>query len=296
MKHNYFLTLLAATLFAGFAQGQTIIARWNFNGTSVTEVAGGSISPSTLSGNGSASLVGGTTATFASGVASGGSSDPVTTAPPNYGWNTTTYAAAGTENKGRGVQFNVSTVGQSNIFFMFDQRLSNTAANTWVVQYTTDGSNWVDAQTFSVTPAETGTGDTWYNQRTVDFSAVTALNNNANAAFRIVAAFDPSTNDYLAARSTSSYGPAGTSRFDMVTVSSGQLSTNGFERNALSIYPNPSNNVVNFSQAISGQVLNINGQVLMSLENASNINVSALNAGMYFIKTNEGTTQKLMVK
>jgi len=152
----------------------------------------------------------------------GGSSDPVTTSPPNYGWNTTNYPSQGANPKTAGAQFRVSTLGYDNIQFVFDQRLSNTAANTWVVQYTVDitATNpvWVDAQTFTFEPQATGTGDTWYNQRTVNLSGVTALNNNPNAAFRVVSAFDPTTGEYRAARSTSTYGSSGTSRFDMVTV------------------------------------------------------------------------------
>ena len=219
MKKNYNLLIFLLLLFVNInVWSQINITRWNFNGPAADAVEGGNASPSPSEGNGTASLLNGVTATFASGTASGGSSDPVDTTPENYGWNTTTYAAAGTENKQRGVQFNVSTVDFTGIKFLFDQRLSNTANNTYVVQYTTDGNNWVDAETFTFTPDVTGTGDTWYNTRTVDLTNVPELNNNLNAGFRIVSAFDPTTNDYRASRSTSTYGPGGTVRFDMVTI------------------------------------------------------------------------------
>jgi hypothetical protein len=55
-------------------------------------------------GAGSASLIGGITSSFASGDATGGSSDPAT--GDDSGWQTTTYAAQGAGNKTRGVQFN----------------------------------------------------------------------------------------------------------------------------------------------------------------------------------------------
>lgn len=294
MKNNYFFTFFVALLFVGFSNAQ-IIAQWNFNGPSNTEVPGGATSPSPSVGSGTAALVGGTTATFASGIANGGSSDPVTTVPENYGWNTTTYAALGTENKQRGVEFWVSTVGFSNIFFMFDQRMSNTGNNTWVVQYNA-GAGWVDAETFTVVPQETGTGDTWFNQRTANLSSISAINNLPNAGFRVVAAFDPTTNDYRAIRSTSTYGPGGTARFDMVTISQGQLSTNNFNVDMFSIYPNPAHAIVNFSKEMSGQVLNINGQVLINFEKVNQISIDSLQPGVYFVKNNEGATQKLMVK
>src|SRR5690606_35792879 len=104
-------------------------------------------------------FVGGTTPTtpetdFPSGEASGGSSDPVMTTPnTDFAWGSTNYAALGAENKQRGVQFNVSTANYAGITLTFDQRLSNTANNTYVVQYTTNrlaaSPVWVDAQTFT---------------------------------------------------------------------------------------------------------------------------------------------------
>ncbi|MFN3628722.1 MAG: ExeM/NucH family extracellular endonuclease, partial [Casimicrobiaceae bacterium] len=126
----------------------------------------------------------------------------------------------GTENKTRGVEFAVSTAGYSGIRFRFDIRHSNTAANTIVVQYATSGctSAFIDAQTFTFTPAPTGTGDKWYS-REVDLTAVTALNDNPNACFRVVSAFDPIAGEYRASRSTSTYGPGGTMRYDNVRVS-----------------------------------------------------------------------------
>lgn len=189
---------------------QTSFTVWDFN----TQTALPSV------GSGTLTNLGGITFTYASGAAGGGSSDP---AAVNNAYNTTTYPAQGTAPKTAGVQVAVSTAGYQNIRFRFDQRLSNTANNTYVVQYTTDITApvpvWVDAQTFTFTPAPTGTGDIWYNLRNTDLSAVSALNNNPNAAFRIVSDFDPVAGTYLAARSTSSYATSGTSRFDMITIS-----------------------------------------------------------------------------
>ncbi|MFN3951835.1 MAG: fibronectin type III domain-containing protein [Thermaurantimonas sp.] len=210
----------------GFTPGTnpTVIALWNFNGASTATVPGGTSSPSPAEGSGTASLIGGTTATFASGIIGGGSSDPVTTVPPNYGWNVSNFPAQGTGNKTAGIQLNVSTVGLSNIVLQFDQRHSNTAANTVVVQYTADVTAstpvWIDFATF-VAPA----GDAWYNKRTVNFSSVAALNNNPNVAFRIVSAFAGTSNAYAASTTTSSYSTTGTWRFDMVTVTGSAAGT-----------------------------------------------------------------------
>lgn len=299
MKKNYNLLLVSFLLLTSLnVFAQITITRWNFNGTAADAVAGGPTSPTPTEGIGSASLLNGVTATFASGTASGGSSDPVTTTPDNFGWNTSTYAALGTENKLRGVQFNVSTVNYEGIKFIFDQRLSNTANNTYVVQYSTNGSNWIDAETFTFTPAETGTGDTWYNLRTVDLTAVTALNNNPNASFRIVSAFDPTTNDYRAARSTSTYGTGGTVRFDMVTLTAeSSLSIPKFDNeNGLLIAPNPSNKgIIKFNRFVNFNLFDSNGRKVFSGSEKDEIDTSSLNSGIYFIKTDEGLIQKVII-
>jgi hypothetical protein len=304
MKTNYNLlkSIAIALLFTSVSWGQITITQWNFNGTSPTTVAGGATSPTPVIGSGSAELVGGVTATFASGVSSGGSSDPVITAPDNYGWNVTGYAPLGTESKQRGIQFNVSTLGYQGITFRFDQRLSNTSNNTYVVQYTADRTAgtpvWVDGPTFTFTPAPTLTGDVWYNLRTADFTGVTALNDNANAAFRIVSAFDPGVGNYTASTSTSTYSVTGTTRFDMATVTAVSLGVDQFNttKNAFTVYPNPSNKeIVNFNQAQDVQVFDALGKLVLTAQNTKSIDTKSFHSGVYFIKTAKGT-QKLIVK
>lgn len=211
-----FAAVLSFVFAFGHAAQASVITQWNFNSGADNDTATGTLTPAI--GGGVASTVGGSTGTFASGDASGGSTDP--NVGDDSAWNLTTWAAQGTGNKSRGAQFSVSTVGYTGVTVSFDQRLSNTAANTWRFQYSIDGTNFVDGTQFTFTPAPTGTGDVWYNNRSVDLSAIAGVANNANFAFRIVAEFDPTLgNAYVAARSTSSYGTTGTSRFDMVTVS-----------------------------------------------------------------------------
>ncbi len=196
-------------------QAQTVITQWNFNGTSTSTVPGGTTAPTPATGTGTAALIGGATASYASGVSNGGSSDPVTTSPPNYGWGTTTYPAVGAANKTAGTQYNVSTAGKQNIIIRYDLRHSNTSSRYEQFQYSTNGSTFVD---FGA-PFDGNAGDTWFNQRTIDLSSVTAVNNNPNFAFRIVSVFAPSTSAYAPSNSGSSYAGSGTWRFDMVTVS-----------------------------------------------------------------------------
>lgn len=224
MKTFVTLALLAAF---GASQAQ-VITRWNFNGDSATTVPGGATSPTPSEGVGTASLLGGITASFASGTANGGSSDPVNTTPPNYGWQTTTYAAQGAENGGRGVQFAVSTLGYTDIWVSFDTRNSNTSSRWVRFDYSADGgTNWVLGTAGAGSIFEGTAGDTWFNNRMVDLSSVTAVENNANFQFRMVAIFGPQAGPYVdgenytqywAANATSTYAPSGTLRWDMVTV------------------------------------------------------------------------------
>lgn len=305
MKTNYYaIKIIAVALFLSTSNSwaQATIAQWNFNGTSAIDVPGGSTAPLVSLGAGTAALVGGTTATFASGNTTVGTLETATTSPPNYAWNATGFPAAGTGSKTAGVQFNVSTVGEAGIIFKFEQRHSNTSSNTYVAQYTADrtaGSPvWVDAQTFTFTPAATGTGDTWYNARIVDVSAVTALNNNPNVAFRVVSAFDPIAGDYVASKLGSTYG-GGTARFEMVTITSNiTLGVSQFEGadNQFKVYPNPSNKeVVTFNQIHDINVFDTLGKLIYSAKNVNSLDTKSFKRGIYFIKTASGATVKLMV-
>jgi hypothetical protein len=205
------LSTAAFTTFSTTAQALTL-TQWNFNSpTPDGNASTGTITPNI--GSGTASLIGGTTATFASGDANGGSTDPITGSPTDdSGWNVTGFPAQGTANKTAGVQFLVSTVGQQNIVITFDQRHSNSVANAFQFQYTLDGSSYVDSTLFTA-----NAGDTWFNNRTVNLSSITGANDNANFGFRIVSAFNPTA--YVGTTTGTSYATTGTARFDMVTVS-----------------------------------------------------------------------------
>jgi fibronectin-binding autotransporter adhesin len=184
------------------------ITQWNFDASN--------LNPST--GSGTASNVGSTSSSFATGQS-------------GQAWNTASYPASGNSgnNKTAGVQLTLSTAGFENVVLTYGHRGSNTAANSSVVQYTLDATlgspTWVDFTTFTVTPAASGTGDTWFN-RSVDFGSITGLSNNANAGFRIVSNQSSGSN-YVALRSTSTYAGTGSWRFDNVTFAGSQLAPPG---------------------------------------------------------------------
>ena len=189
-------TMIAPAVAAALtvAANAALVTQWNFEAQTLNA----------STGTGTASLVGGVTSTFATGF--GGSTSAL---------NTTGYAAQNTGDRTRGVQFSSSTSGYDSIVIAWNERHSNTAANTVAVFATADGTNWTEVQVFTFTPAASGTGDTWY-QRSVTLGAAYA--NAANFGFRVLAAFDPTAGTYLASRSTSTYATTGTLRFDDVTI------------------------------------------------------------------------------
>ena len=215
------------------AHALTTITQWTFDSSMTT--------PST--GLGTASLVCGTTATFATGN-------------PGQAWNTTNYPGTTSNNQTAGVQFQISTTGWQDIEFSFDIRHSNTAANTVVVQYSTDGgASFTNVATYTVSQ----TSNPWY-ARTVDLSSYPAVNNISDLRVRVVAAFAPPTNtQYVASNPSSTYNTGGTLRFDNVTfrgnaISSGDVPptvTAVTPPNGATNVPVNSNVVITFSEPVN---------------------------------------------
>ena len=112
-------------------------------------------------------------------------------------------------------QFEVSTLGQAEITFAWDQTRSSSGPGfqdlitpNFKLQYSTDGTSFTDHLDYLVPVAtwSSATTDvsTKYSQ---DLSAVTAINNQANVYFRLTS--------ILPDQATST---AGTSRVDNVTI------------------------------------------------------------------------------
>jgi hypothetical protein len=200
-----------------------LLAQWNFNSNPpdpTNNFPTGTTEPSF--GSGGASVVGGATATFASG---NGSTDPATV--DDSAWNTATYPAQGTGNKTRGVQFSVSTFGFERIIVTWDQRNSSTASRYIRFQYSSDGTNFTDGPVFSIT-----TQDQFF-PKSVDLTAFPNVDNNSNFTFRIVSEFERTAtlsgaDAYVATQAGQTYGVTGTWRFDMVTVSGEVFTDNQF--------------------------------------------------------------------
>jgi len=207
-----FVALSALSVTLGITQAQPVqLAFWDFNDDNTT--VDGGVNGGTLA------LIGGTTATFATG-------SPLETNSPNRGYNTTNYPAQNTGNLTAGIVFNTPTTGYMNITVQFDLRWSNTASKYLRFQYTYDGVNWNNGPQL-VAPG----GDQWWsgqnppptnpngnNRYYVSFYGDTNADNNPNFAFRILAEFAPGTNAYEAAASGRTYSTSGTLRYDLVEV------------------------------------------------------------------------------
>jgi endonuclease/exonuclease/phosphatase family metal-dependent hydrolase len=187
-----------------------IIAQWSFNSTSPdADATTGALAPAV--GVGSATLVGGVTGSF---TASNGSSDPNPT--DNSNWRITTWPAQDTQNKRNGVEFKVGTAGYGHVAIRWDQRHSNTASRYVRLQYTTNGTEFVDLHLI-VMPNET-----WMNGQSLSLEGVPGVEDNPWFGVRFVTEFESTasgagTNGYVPSNPGSAYGSAGTLRLDMVT-------------------------------------------------------------------------------
>jgi len=228
------MCLVACLIIGGVNKSDAdVITGWNFNSV-VPDAITSTGTTAASAGNGTASLIGGTTANFATGAGTIGGSD-------NSAWNVTNFATQATGSGTRGVQFRGSTVSFTNITLDMDLRLSATASRFFQLQATSDGL------TYSNVSGGVATGPTALNNNIVAnmsssglieiqsastgqqfaegfryrFATNSLFENNPNFGFRLVAVFDPlNGSSYIASSGNiASYGTAGTFRLDNVTIS-----------------------------------------------------------------------------
>jgi hypothetical protein len=142
----------------------------------------------------------------------------------NWGLQTTDYPAQGQDSGLAGIVVSVPTTGYQNIVVKFDVRWSNTASKFLALEYTTDGgANWTRARVLEARRGDRWHGDTEANGGygalvELDLSGDSAVNDNAQFAFRVVTVFDPNTGQYTAAQPGSNYSTRGTLRYDLIEV------------------------------------------------------------------------------
>jgi hypothetical protein len=182
--------------------GATTIAAWDFNALPVAV----NNTPAPSVGTGTAQALGMTnnyTYTQAAPnvgavntddvLVVGGSSDQISPVGVNNGWRVRGQNPGNGWNLAapqysQGVEFDVSTLGQTNIVLQFDWFCTNQGVRDMQVQYTTDGLTWNN-----VGPLQIATPNAYTNQVTINFAAlgITSVENNPNFGVRMVSAYDP---------------------------------------------------------------------------------------------------------
>jgi hypothetical protein len=213
------LLLAASFIVSTFHARADIIAQWNFNSVSPDgTLATGTTNPSV--GSGTALFIGGVLPGTPNEFSAGSTNDPAPSTDDS-GWQTSNYPAKETGNKTAGVQFNVSTVGYSNIVIRWDQRVTSTASKYYRLQYSTNGNTFLDYGT-PITMQAAPSTQSYYEAQTNSLVNIAAVNNNPNFAFRVVSEFEQSaigagTNDYVTV-SNSNYSSSANVRFDYVNI------------------------------------------------------------------------------
>jgi len=158
--------LLALFLFGSTCARATEITIWNFNDSDLLADHGNGTLTSTFNP---------LNVLFAAGTTNNARLGDTA------GQSLSLQGGTGTANNGRNVTFSVNTIGFANIFVSFATQGTSTGFNSNQFQYSLDGLTFIDFGT-PFTPA-TAFGTT---PVIFDLSAITGLNNNPNATFRIV--------------------------------------------------------------------------------------------------------------
>lgn len=286
MKTKLFYSFFFFTCLMAFsAVAQTVdIARWTYE-----PLQGTNTNPTPNIGSGTSEVVGAMTG---AGTATGMNPDGSGCGSQTSG--TTAWAigtaSPGTSNESSGVQWNISTVGYKDLSFTWDQRWSNASTNTIRLQYTTDGTNWVnfemteDNTTYCMGSLHTGrfqadvTGDS-YRRISVDLSAISTANDNEHFGIRIVAAYYQDTEEFRRVTNPGTVATGGTWRFDNVALR-GEISATSFllaSENALSGFnyafgEGPS---AVQSYTITGEGLTGTGDILVETTGGFEVSVNA---------------------
>ncbi|MGZ8939456.1 MAG: hypothetical protein ACXW32_09630 [Limisphaerales bacterium] len=179
---------------------------WNFNSQMPDmDAATGNIEPSFGAGE---VLVMGISATAFGTVGQGRTSDPAES--DNSMLRLAGFPRQGTSNQTAGVEIRASTAGFRNIGIVWDQYNSATASRYWAVQYTTNGSEFLD-----LTIVTNTTASTWLRRRFVSLASISGVKDNPQFGVRIVSSAG-ADGAYEAVTMGSSYGTTGTLWLDMV--------------------------------------------------------------------------------
>lgn len=224
------------------ARATSTLADWTFEGLSTSGV---NADPAPATGSGTSSSIGMTLdgSSENSGIAklagtdgsNGGSNNltwKVRGGGSGNGWDSAEAIAT------QGAQFSVSTVGDTSIVAAFDWYPSTNGEANLLIQYTTNGSTWVDLPSADITIPSVSTltvatnttspntemgsyldataGNTWYNGITLNFGSIASTANDPNFGFRLVNASTGS--DVVTASGAAFSNTSGNWSFDDVSA------------------------------------------------------------------------------
>lgn len=213
--------LFAIGMITQFSGAQTLVHYWNFNDSS-SEAAITTPSHSAVAGAGLTAIAGGTSLIdFASGTGQ------------NFqllNLNTRNQDPSGTHLRfnnpiGGALEFSLPTTGFENIVVNFATKRSGSGAGNQLWSYSTDGTTFVPFTTIAPIDGDPALA-------TLDFSTITAANNNAN--FKLKVEFEQGSG-----------GAVGNNRFDNFTVDGGTLG--GGDITAPVTAFTPANNTINIA-------------------------------------------------
>ena len=163
-----FNLICAVLIFFAAAQAASAdeLAVWNFNDSNLNVDRGSG----TLTSNINSVNIG-----FAAGTTNNARAGDIA------GQSLSLQGGTGTANNGRNLTFNVSTVGFSNILVSFATQGTSTGFNSNQFQYSLDGINFIDFGSPYVPLTAFGSVPLVFS-----LAGIVGLNNNPNAAFRIV--------------------------------------------------------------------------------------------------------------
>ncbi len=194
------------------AVNATILAKWTFDGLTVSSTAG--TAPVITAGSASAD----SGALTAGSAVSGFHTSSATTWSTPAGNGSLKSLSSNNWSVGDYYQFAFRTTGYAGIVIIWDQTGSSTGPRDFRVQFSIDGTTFVDDSAYSVPLAAPNTAITWMQGTrntsstiTADLSKITALENRSSVYIRLTMRTTTSING-------GNVGTAGTNRIDNFTV------------------------------------------------------------------------------
>jgi hypothetical protein len=238
------------------APSQVPLAFWNFNGYLDAS------NPAPYQGIGTASFT--NCNPFAQTGGNGVDANDYQPGGGNYSWGTSNYPAG--LNKQCGVQFNVSTVNAKDISLSFDIRATTTASKYFRLQFTTNGTDFIDYPSSDFVPS--GDANT-YESRNYSLVGFPNVANNPNFGVRIVTEFESTalygtTNDANYVGVTNAYSPNGTISYDLVTFNADAIA-GSYSPPTIGVIANiaiPDNASSNITLTVSGDTTGATAQSL----------------------------------